>query len=107
MGVKITGLDQLQAKLQRMAQAAQAVDGPQEVQLGELFPPEFIRACSRFGSVGEFLTATGFRIQSADDLKAIPDEQWDSFVRANTSYGSWKEMVGAAKANWAKKRLGL
>ena len=50
---------------------------------------------------------SGFKVESQEDFEAIPDDVWDEFIRNNTSFASWKEMLQAAGAAWAKAKLDL
>jgi hypothetical protein len=50
---------------------------------------------------------SGFKVESQEDFAAIPDEPWDDFIRSNTSFFNWREMLQAAGAAWAKSKLDL
>jgi hypothetical protein len=39
--------------------------------------------------------------------KRYPDDAWDEFIRENTSFASWKEMLEAAGAASMKEKLDL
>lgn len=107
MSVKIAGLKELQAKLKKLGARAQKLDGTQNVPVSELLTSRFLEGCSRFSSVDELFKASGCKIESPEDFKAVPDDQWDAFIRTNTSYSNWKEMLGSAAKEWTKKRLDL
>lgn len=107
MSFEMKGLKDLQKKLSELEKGAGTVDGTHQIPLTELLSPAFISSCSRFSSVEELFEASGFKIESAEDFKAIPDLEWDSFVKANTTYENWLEMQKSAAAQWTKKKLGL
>ena len=93
--------------LEDLARRAEALDGEHSVSLADLLNPAFLRGCSRFQSADEMFEASGFKIESPEDFKAIPDTDWDTFISSNTSFSSWEEMqAGAAKA-WFAKQLGF
>jgi hypothetical protein len=98
MGFEIKGLKALQEKLNSLA----SLDG-KKIPLGELLPPDFVSGSSKFSSVQELFDASGFTVNTQEDLKAIPDDKWDAFIVANTSYGGWQEMLSAATAKWIAK----
>ena len=100
MNVKLN-LDGLR-KLQRRAEE---VDGTHQVPLSELLTPTFMRGHSPFDSFEAMLRASPFSVESAEDFKAIPDADWDVFVRQNTRFSSWHEMLSVAGAEWMKERL--
>ena len=107
MGIKITSSGNLERKLKDLAERARQLDGSHEVPITELLTPTFLAACSRFSSFQEMLQASGFSVNSAEDFRAIPDEEWDAFVASNTSYPDWKSLRVAAGREWTKGKLGL
>ncbi|MFB0725015.1 hypothetical protein ACEU6F_04975 [Aeromonas salmonicida] len=107
MSFEIKGLKELQKKLGYLAKSAEALDGQHQVPLTDLLNPAFISSCSKFSSVEELFDASGFKIESTEDFKAIPDAEWDSFIKSNTTYENWLEMQTSAAAQWTKSKLGL
>jgi hypothetical protein len=105
--IKIEGLSELTRKLDELAQRATDLHGSHEVPLNELLTPAFLAKCSQFLSPDEMFAASGFEVKSAEDFKAIPDAEWDDFIRKSTSYESWHDMLSAASTEWTKARLGL
>jgi len=105
MSMQITGLDELQRKLQELADGADALSGEHALPISELLSPAFLATCTLFNSADEMFEKSGFKIESQADFEAIPDEQWDDFIRGNTSFPSWNEMLQAAGASWAKTKL--
>lgn len=107
MSFEIKGLKELQKKLGDLAKSAEALDGQHQVPLTDLLNPAFISSCSKFSSVEELFDASGLKIESTEDFKAIPDTEWDSFIKSNTTYENWLEMQTSAAAQWTKSKLGL
>lgn len=103
----ITGLDGLQKQLKRMADGFERAKGTHEVSFGELFHPEFMRRHSRHSSIQELFDASGFKIDTNEDLAAIPDADWDRHIRSSTDFPDWVSMQKAAAGDWFKKRVGL
>lgn len=100
MGFEIKGLKAMQEKLNFLA----SLDG-KKIPLGELLPPEFVASSSKFSSVQELFDASGFTVNTQEDLKAIPEDKWNAFIVANTSYGDWQELLSAATAKWIAKSI--
>jgi len=90
------GFDRFVKKLKKL-------DGRHEVPLKELFHPGYVRLNTKFTSIDEMLDTSGIQVKSPADLTR--NEEWDAFVRANTHYSSWQEMLNAAIANWTKQQL--
>jgi hypothetical protein len=107
MDFKITGTGEFQKKLRDLAKRAEQLDGSHEIPLRELLSPSFIAGCSRFASVEELFQASGFTFQSAEHFKAIPESDLNAFIKNNTSFDGWHNMIQVASAEWTKKQLGL
>jgi hypothetical protein len=107
MNSEIKGMEELQNNLDNLAKRAEQLHGSHDIPLRELLTPSFMAACSRFAAIDEMLDASGFKIESADDFKAIPESERNAFVKNNTSFDGWQDMLRAAVAEWSKKKLGL
>lgn len=94
----INGLDAVKAKLAKLAELKQ-------VSLGELFNPEFLAANTNFPDVQEMFDRSGFKVASIEDIEAIPEEEWESYIAANTQFSSWHEMREAALGELLRKHL--
>src|SRR4051812_48234134 len=105
--MSITGLEQLQKTLNDLKNKIESISGEQSVPISELLTPNFLATCSTFASVDEMFERSGFKVESQEDFAAIPDDPWDEFIRSNTSFLSWREMLQAAGAAWAKNKLNL
>ena len=107
MNFEIKGLEELSKKMDDLAQRAEQLDGSHSVPLPDLLTPTFLANCSKFASAEEMFKASGFKIDSPEDFKAIPDHEWDAFIKNNTSFDGWKQMLDSAVAEWTTKQLGL
>lgn len=107
--MQLKGFDEFSKKLKRISDNAQRLErsGPQSVPLTEILNPQFVSSHTRFADVDSLFKESGFKIDSQEDLKAIPDDEWDQFIRRETTFASWKEMLSVAGAQWAKKQLGF
>jgi len=102
---EIKGLEEFQKQLDTFIKKVERLDGPHQIPIADLLSPSFMTGCSRFGSLDEMIQASGFKVESEDDFKAIPDAEWDAFIRENTSFSGWREMLEGGAAEWAKKQL--
>jgi len=93
--------------LKDLERRARELDGHSNVSIPELLTPEFMTGCSRFTSAQELFDSSGFKIDSPDDFKAIPDVEWNAFISSNTSYANWEEMLSAVIGERLKRQLGL
>ena len=99
--------DDVLRKLHELQRRAQRIDGQHQISFDELFPDEFMLRNTEFPSVDEFISASGFTVESADDFAAIPDDPWDDYVRQRTRFASWAEMQQAAAEEWITRQLKL
>ena len=107
MSLKITGLEELQRKFESLARRARELDGCHTVPLRELATPEFMRRYTDFSSIDEMIEASGFQVQSAEDFKRIPNDEWDVFIARRTRFSSWKEFLQKAGVDYIKDKLGF
>lgn len=70
-----------------------------QVPFDELFPPEFMKEHTQFASVADFLEGCGNPNE--------PTEQLKQRVQTGSNFSSWKEMMDAASALYARKQIGL
>ena len=79
-------------------------DGQCDVPLSELLNDSFVSHHSSFSSLDELMEASEFKIESQEDFEAIPDNEWDEFIKRNTSFNSWIDMLNDACEQWIKNR---
>jgi hypothetical protein len=107
MSIKIEGLEQLIANLEDLQAKAHELDGTHQIPADELFSSQFMRRHTRFCSFGEMVAASGFKVESTEDFAAIPDQDWDQFIRQETSFPNWAAMQEAAGEEWVARKMGL
>jgi hypothetical protein len=100
MPVKINmkGLDRLRKNLE-------SLDGTHKVELKEIMTPEFISGCSTFSGLDQLFNASEFKVENAEDFKAIPDNEWEAFIINNTTFESWAAMQKAALDKFMKSKI--
>lgn len=92
------GFDAVRKKLKKLEEVKQ-------VSFGELFNPAFMSSNTDFQSIEEMFERSGFKCDSMEDIAAIPDDEWDAFVSANTLFASWNDMRELAFGQFLKKSL--
>lgn len=90
--------------LRRLQENLRGLSNTQQVPLTELLSPEFMRQHTHFVSFDAMLDASPFAV-TADDFQAIPDDDWDAYVRKVTPFGSWENMQKEAGVAWVRARL--
>lgn len=107
MTFKITGLKEFQKKLEDLERKAEVLNGEHKVPFSELFNSYFMQRYTNFSTMEELIEAGGFKIESAEDFNAIPDQEWDIYIAQTTKFPNWQEMMEKAGTEWAKRQLGL
>lgn len=98
-------LDKLSKRLNKLAKNAREINGENKVSFAELFTEDFMSKYTNFSSFDELLKAGNFIVNSTEDFKAIPDDEFDKHIRSVTKFSSWKEMLEKASAEWVEKKL--
>ena len=99
----VRGLEELQRKLGNLAKNVTALNGEHEIPVTELLTPEFLLRNTRFTSLEGLLERGGL----TGGFEAVSKEGRDTFIRANSSFTGWDDMIRAAAEIWVKKKLGL
>lgn len=102
---KIEGFDEMKRKLDQLEARIRRVAEKKWISLHELLPDSFMRTHTRFLSAQEMLDKSPFKIDSKEDFEAIPDDKWDEYVRGNTDFSNWREMLSKAAEDMVKREL--
>lgn len=89
----------------RFLDNVERINGENQVPLGDLFSPEFMRENSSVQSFEELIQVGGFKCETAEDFNKIPDDAWEKAVKAHTRFENWEDMQKEAGADWIKKQL--
>ncbi len=81
------------------------MNGP--VAFDDLFPPEFMRRHTSFPTIQAMADASGFKIESQQDIDAVPDADWDAFVRSRTRFQTWQDVQAKAGEEYRVRRLNI
>jgi hypothetical protein len=98
---------ELEKMLKGLEEKAKAIDGENQVPFTEIFPNSFMKMYTSFLSIEEMLDKSPFKIETSEDFKSIPDDEWDEFIRSTTQFKSWQEMINKGGEEWVTKKLGL
>ena len=101
MSVKIdkSGFEKLKKNLETLAATT-------EVKLGDMMNPAFVSAHSSYADLDELVKGSGFKVETPEDFKAIPDDEWDVFIKENTDFENWLEMQEAAHRDYVSAIMG-
>jgi hypothetical protein len=105
--LKIQGLEKFQKDLKNLANKARDLDGSHEIPMQDLLNRTFLQKYTRVSSFTELVEKSGFDVKSEADLKAVPDDAWDSYIRSISSFPNWDAMLSKAGELWVTKKLGF
>ena len=106
MPTKTDGFDQAITLLSNLQHRLTELEGNHNIQFSELFDSSFMVLHTTVSSFDDFLIKGGYGIDE-DSFKAIPDNEFDEYVRNNSDFDSWTEMMEAATKIYVYARLGL
>ncbi|MCW2482261.1 hypothetical protein, partial [Candidatus Symbiopectobacterium sp. NZEC135] len=92
-------------KINRLTRNLEGIGSTTQLTFPELFNPTFLKECSSFTSIEDLFEKSGFKVESMEDFKAIPDEEWERFIVKNTKYESWLDMQKDATTKLLSQRL--
>jgi len=104
--VSMTGFDELQKSIREMQRKAESLERTKSVPMAELLNPRFLQRYTRCSSFEQMLEQSGFKVETTEDLKAIPDGEWDAYVRSISKFPNWSKMQQKAHEVWVTKKMG-
>ncbi|MGG3652603.1 hypothetical protein ABES36_14360 [Bacillus pseudomycoides] len=107
MGFKIKGLKEFQKQLNNMEKAAKELQGTNNVPFSVLFNNEFMTKYTNYSTFDELLNNSGFKVETEEDFKNIPDLEWDQYIKQVTVFENWDNMLSKAGKIYATKKLGF
>ncbi len=107
--IKIEGVDQVMKSLERLGKNAKDLDGTHEIAIDELMTPSFMRENSQFMCFSELVKSSGLTTGSgqvtAEEFKAIPNSDWDEWIRKATHFPDWASMIRAASEEYISRHI--
>lgn len=98
MGFEFKGMDKLTKQLKQVEkQAKEAVDG--EVKLDQLFTEKFMSENTKVNNMQEFIDASPLSEESIEDVEQFNTPEMDEFVKNQTKFDSWSDILQAASNN--------
>lgn len=91
--------------LKKLSKNLEDLGNKKSITLDELMNDSFVSSHSKYKSFDELLSSSPFTVETAEDFKAIHDDEWDSYINQNTDYDSWKEMQVKAFEYYAKEQI--
>ena len=100
-------LDDLAEQFGEMADNAEELEGENTVSFEDLFAEEFMRKYTDVTSFESFIEQSQWQVESEEDFEAIPEDEFDEYVKANSDFESWEDMFGTAAKEWIAREIGF
>ncbi|WP_128476206.1 hypothetical protein [Halorussus pelagicus] len=71
----------------------------------DVFPPSFMQEHTDHDSLWDFFGNSQWEIDGEEDLKAVPDDEFDAYVAANSNFDDWDEMKAKAAAQMLAREM--
>lgn len=104
-GIDVDGLDELIGKFEEMGEKAKELDGEKEVALEVLFDENFMNEYTSYNDFYKFLEDGGFKVETAEDFDRIPENKLNEYVKRQTKFTSWNEMLENASGEYLENQL--
>lgn len=101
------GLKDLEKRVNELDRKQKENGGSVNVPFTELFNDKFMVKYTSFKTLDELFEKSGFKVESQEDFKNIPDAEWDIFIKENTKFSSWEEMYSEAATKYVATQLGF
>lgn len=105
--LSVNGFDEAAKELQDLAERARELEGERKVELSELFDHGFLSRETRFQKISELFAAAGVIVEDQEALDNLHSEKLDSFVRSESQFESFDDMVENAGVEYYADRLGF
>ncbi|MFW6027153.1 MAG: hypothetical protein ACOCRX_12530 [Candidatus Woesearchaeota archaeon] len=104
---EMEGFDELQKNLKKLQNKAEELDGRNNIPFDELFNNNFMRRYTNYNSIDEMIEESNFKVETEEDFKKISEDDWDEFIKKNTKFDNWQQMINKAGEEWVAKKLGF
>lgn len=86
-------------------QSGLRMNEPNQIPLEQLFTEDFMQLYSEFRSFEAFLEASEWDVEKQEDVEAIPEDEFDSYVDDQTDFPSWEVMYETAAKRFLKHQF--
>lgn len=107
MSIEISFEGKTQREREKLLEKIAKLRGTHTGSVDQLLVPDFMLRFTNFASVDEMVEKSGFEVHNAEDFAAVPADEWDQFIAANTQFATWLDMISAAGSECFARALDL
>lgn len=101
--MKEVGFDELQRKLNTLANNAKELNGEHTLSAKELFPTSFMQENTDVSSLQDLFP--GYDVSSDETFSKIPSSVVEQSVKEHTKFDSWDELKETAAKAYVERKL--
>lgn len=105
MGFKISGLDDLMKKISKMEQNAKELDGENNIPISELLTNNYLKKNTKFKNLDEVFDFYKKDMDEEEIEEVIETNNWNDYIRENTKFESWTDMLEDASGEWVQTKI--
>ncbi len=105
MSVHIEGFEDFDKEIQELQERAEGLDGNNEIPMDQLFTEGFMQSYTSFSSLAAFFHDSPWTVETREDFKSIPEDEFDQYVDEHTGFDDWETMLQAAGREWVTRQL--
>ncbi|WP_147369776.1 hypothetical protein [Bombilactobacillus bombi] len=103
--MELNGFDELSEKLNKLQENAEKLSKNNSIEFDKLFTKSFMTTHTSFSSIDELLKSAG--IHNNEEFEKYPSDKFDLFIKSNTNFNSWDDMLDSATSLFVKNQLGF
>ena len=106
--IKIDGIKEVQDKLNKMVQTAEELEKGKSVSLNELMTNGFVKKNTEHDTFESFAIESGL-ISKGEEVteEILNSSDFNKYVKNNTDFESWDDMLQTASVKYIQKQLGF
>lgn len=98
-------MKKLSKTFDRMISNAKKLEQTETIPFTELFNNEFMSLNTNCSSFEDFIEKSEFTINNQEDFNNLNEQELDTYVRQNSKFNSWSEMMSEATSKYISKNL--
>ncbi len=100
-------MDHFKEQYEALKPAARYVEDVSDATLLDVFTDSFMREWTRFRSRDQFFSYAGWDVETPEDLSAVPEDEFESYVTRYTVFDDREKMLNKAGEEWVVQKLGF
>lgn len=105
MPVELHGLDNVTKELNKLEEKFRNADGEHQVPIIELLNSSFMNKYTNLDTAQDFVDGCEDVCESEFSEIDENDENFTDFIKENTNFNSWSEMLKTASKGWVVSKL--